>query len=597
MRFSFDKALVPLLGAVVLSSAALSGVAGVKDVDSRVLTSGGCTVKLRVDVTDGAAHPSEVLYEIGPMRLTLRRAGSPEWSKDYDLRQGNYFNFPLADGTCPVLEATIPGRSGRVGIPIGALSRPSGVHDVTLNLSPVHWTICVDGLQDDDMPPVPVAVAWPDVVEEKIHSRRVKHAEFFAPALPDALPKMPDSRRIERSVQYWTPRDPNAWVGDVVLGMWKGRFHLFYLFDRRHHHSGANAGRHFFAHMSSADLVHWDEHPHALTNEKWWETMGTGTPFDYQGKLYLAYGLHTPAVTNSPAYPKGGTYAYSEDGIHFTKSNVIFHKTQNPTIFNYGDGLLWLIAGHSGMGGIWTSDRLDGWKPLDMKVPARGDCPCLVVWNGHHYLFQGFDRFAYSPTGAPGSWVDWAKEGLAPYEGLCVPMVAPFGDNRRIMAGWLTHPSGWGWMASSFGGWLVFRELVQHSDGTLGTKWVPEIKPPTSPRTYTVQPGREFKLVFPSADGKSPAHVFAIDPSEKTMSFSEDVESPNFGYVNNNLPWHTQNIRVGNCPAYDKPYEVKVVSHYDRKGDTTIFDAEVGAERTIISRRAGRFQNPQVKGK
>jgi len=129
-----------------------------------------------------------------------------------------------------------------------------------------------------------------------------------------------DVRPIARSVQYWTPGDHNAWVGDVALGFHKGRFHVFYLYDRRHHASKAGAAGHCFAHISSADLVHWDEHPHAVPIENWWETLGTGTPFEYDGKLYLAYGLHTSRCTKDPKYPIGATYAVSEDGIHFTKS-------------------------------------------------------------------------------------------------------------------------------------------------------------------------------------------------------------------------------------------------------------------------------------
>lgn len=99
-----------------------------------------------------------------------------------------------------------------------------------------------------------------------------------------------------------------------------------------------------------------------------------------------------------------------------------------------------------------------------MEKFRQGDCPCPFEWNGHHYLFQGFYQFAYSPSGAPGTYEDWSKDGRAPYEGLSVPMVASFSGNRRILAGWLNPLQGWG-------GWLVFRELIQNADGTLGMKW------------------------------------------------------------------------------------------------------------------------------
>ena len=79
--------------------------------------------------------------------------------------------------------------------------------------------------------------------------------------------------------------------------------------------------------------------------ENWWETLGTGTPFEYGGKLHLAYGLHTSRCTKDPRYPMGATYAVSEAGVHFTKSGRIIHETQNPTIYNRPDGTLGLVAG------------------------------------------------------------------------------------------------------------------------------------------------------------------------------------------------------------------------------------------------------------
>ena len=38
-------------------------------------------------------------------------------------------------------------------------------------------------------------------------------------------------------------------------------------------------GGHCFAHLSSRDLVHWEEHPLAVPLDDWWTTIGTGTPF------------------------------------------------------------------------------------------------------------------------------------------------------------------------------------------------------------------------------------------------------------------------------------------------------------------------------
>ena len=542
----------------------------------------GFTIRCQVDFSNVTAY--EPLYEVGPVRagftpvrLAFRIAGRTKGLEQYDNRLGNYLNFPLPDGSCPVIEATLCARGGRVGIPLGALARTDGVHEVTLNFSPPHWTICVDGVQDDDMPPAPDAVAGLLDPKERTLSPRVKKAEFTSPARPDALPQMPDSRRITRSIQYWTPDDPNAWVGDVAPGLWRGRLHVFYLFDRRHHGSGGGTGRHYFAHLSTADLVKWDEHPHAVPIEEWWETLGTGTPFVKDGKLHLAYGLHTSRLTKDPAYPIGGTYAESEDGIHFVKSGKIITEAQNPSIYNIPGGGFELVTSYGGVKGIFRSDDLVNWKLYDDKLPFRGDCPSLFDWHGHRYLLQGFTKMAYSPDGSPGSFIDWTNEPDIAYEGLSVPMIVPWKGDRRLYIGWMRHLAGWG-------GWLVFRELVFYPDGHLGLKWVPEIQPPVPPVIYRAQAGERLVRKF-VAEGNRPALVLTVDPMRREASFADDVPAPKFA-----LPHQAENFKVGGLRCVAGAYEVKLVVWYDSKADATIFDAEIGGERTMICRRPGKFK-------
>ncbi len=542
----------------------------------------GFTVRCQVDFSNVTAY--EPLYEVGPVRpgftpvrLAFRIAGRTKGLEQYDNRLGNYLNFPLPDGSCPVIEATLCARGGRVGIPLGALARTDGVHEVTLNFSPPHWTICVDGVQDDDMPPAPDAVAELLDAKERTLSPRVKKAEFTAPARLDALPQMPDSRRITRSIQYWTPDDPNAWVGDVAPGLWRGRLHVFYLFDRRHHGSGGGTGRHYFAHLSTADLANWDEHPHAVSIEEWWETLGTGTPFVKDGKLHLAYGLHTSRLTKDPAYPIGGTYAESEDGIHFFKSRKIITGAQNPSIYNNPGGGFELVTSYGGQKGIFRSDDLVNWKLYDDKLPFRGDCPSLFDWHGHRYLLQGFTKMAYSPDGAPGTFIDWTNEPDIAYEGLSVPMVVPWKNDRRLYIGWMRHLAGWG-------GWLVFRELIAYPDGHLGLKWVPEIKPPVEPLVYRAGAGERFVRKF-AAEGNGPALVLTVDPAKREASFADDVPQPKF-----DLPSKAENFKIGGLRCVGGAYEVKLVVWYDSKSDATIFDAEIGGERTMICRRAGKYR-------
>ena len=56
------------------------------------------------------------------------------------------------------------------------------------------------------------------------------------------------------------------------------------------------------------------------------------------------------------------------------------------------------------------------------------------------------------------------------------------------------------------------------------------------------------------------------------------------------LPHKAENFKIGGLRCIDGAYEVKLVVWYDRKADATIFDAEIGGERTMICRRAGKFR-------
>ncbi len=535
----------------------------------------GFTVNLKIDF--GSVKGGETLYEVGPVRLMLRCAGENPGLAGYDRTQGNYLNFPLPDGTCPVIEATIAERAGRVGVPLGVLENAEGIHDVTLDFSPVKWAIAVDGRHVDDEFPIPACpVAWPDEAQERILSPRVRAAAFVSPAKPDAVPELRAPRPVARPIQYWTPDGHNQWVGDVAPAFLDGKLHVFYLVDRRHHGSGAGTGRHQFAHLVTEDLVHWTELPFAVPIREAWQTVGTGTPFLKDGHLALAFGWHTSRFPQFAGKPIGGTYALSTDGIHFANSGVMISDAQNPSIYNRPEGGYELVTSYGGSIGIFRSRDLLKWTLFDVKLPFRGDCPSLFDWHGQRYLLQGFTNMAYSPDGAPGSFVNWTNEPDVLYEGLSVPMVTAWKGDRRLYIGWLNHLFGWG-------GWLVFHEVVAYPDGRLGLKWVPEIAPPTPSRTYRVARGTRFVHRF-RPQGKGPVLVLTVDPAARTASFADDVPGAVFGAAH-----HARNMRIGGVRGLNVDYEVKVVVHYDPKSNATLFDTEIAGQRTLICRREGRF--------
>ena len=91
----------------------------------------GFAARMRVDLRDAAAD--EPLVEAGPLRLALRMAGRTPGLERYDRDAGNYLAFPMPDGSCPVVEATLAGL--RVGIPLGILAQPGGVRDVAVRVA------------------------------------------------------------------------------------------------------------------------------------------------------------------------------------------------------------------------------------------------------------------------------------------------------------------------------------------------------------------------------------------------------------------------------------------------------------------------------
>ena len=597
----------------------------------------GFHVELEIDLANVRA--AERLYAIpGALELYLRPADTENRKllRGYDTGRGNYVNFPLPDGSCPILEAKVAGPAGRVGIPLGALKQPLGVKKVTLNYTGAHWQIGVDGLMDEDFPFS--ELAWPDDgAFAWTCSDRVKSAAF-APACVEDLGRArfraSNSLKVDKPIQFFTPPDHDTWVGDVALGFHEGRFHVFYLLDRRHHQSKAGRGGHYFAHLSSTDLRTWYEHPPAAALDEKWESHGTGTPFAWQGKYYLAYGLHTvrtiarekttaPVMYEyrekhgkegrfkmadlAPRVPQGGTYAVSEDGgITFRKSYELFTTAQNPTVYNRWDGKLGL-ADYTKLN--W-SDRFGDWKVWDDKIPTHGDCPCAFEWNGHHYIIQGFFTMAYSPSGQPGTYESLEMKGEDIYDGLAVPMVAPFTGNRRILAGWINHMDGWG-------GWLCFRELVQSPDGRLGTKWLAEATLPTAPQVWTdVSAAKPFVVRFDPVSGQGAGLEFRIDPAEGRAQFSDvgaDGQAPrqkSLREILAALPPNERNIsKVSQTPAPHRggnfaiekigelgpTFGVRMVVWYDRKADVTIFDAEIAGRRTLVCRRKGEYRNAAAR--
>lgn len=125
-----------------------------------------------------------------------------------------------------------------------------------------------------------------------------------------------------------------------------------------------------------------------------------------------------------------------------------------------------LTDGRDGCLAQLSSTDLRSWTLRDpFLIPGRvTDCPDYFEWNGWHYLFA---EFVYWVSRQPnGPWIAPESDRL---DVLYVPKTAAFTGGRRIYVSWI--PDG-GW-----GGNAVFRELIQHEDGALGTKFPAEMIP------------------------------------------------------------------------------------------------------------------------
>ena len=565
----------------------------------------------------------ETLLEFpGALKVFVRDIDADPAPSEYDTRSGNYTNFPMADGRHLVVEALMPGPTGRIGIPLGLLDLANPVKEIAVGCDGVKYSIVIDGHVDQDFPFD--NLFWPKgaLATDKARVANVSFARHADPSIPPA-PQRP--RPIDGTIQFWNPEGHNQWLGDVVVANFDGSVHVFYLIDRRHHNSKGGRGGHWFEHFASANLVDWTELPAAVQMDKREEYIGTGTPLFHEGRYYLAYGLHTrrhvpESGTTEPeqaAYlkehghegvfrmadlhglPMGGSYVVSDDAIHFTKSNILISSDQNPSLYRRDDGLIGLGRRDS----LWYSDHLGEWKLWDADTPTFGDCPCPFSWNGWHYVIQGFCTMGVSPNGRPGTYADVVAAGDDIYDGLSVPMVVPYGNNRRLIAGWINHIYGWG-------GWFCIRELIQYPDGNLGMKWVPEIKHPTPPVDYSLGAGERFAIRLEDATGRGAPFEFSVDPAGRRAQFAtlgDDGAAPRIPTLSEATadydpprerihkgrkyrPDDAGDFAIGHIRGLEGPYGVRVVVHFDAKSGITLVDAEIAGQRTMVTRRLGNYR-------
>ena len=590
------------------------------------------TVKFTVDLKkfDG----ERIILDI-PNVLTVRLRQHDR----RDRRGQNYPAFPMPDGSVPILEAAVVLHSAEhpdwknlgVGIPLAMLKNPQGLHEVVLDFTGVLWTLYVDGRRLDNN----FGFGYPRWTEQntwKIDPQYVTAASVYLPGIK-AQKKQADTPDTSPNIQYWTPPGHNCWVGDVAALSYKGRYHVFYLYDRRHHGSKFGCGGHYFEHLSTADFKTWTEHEAAAAIDEQWETIGTGTPFVFNDQLCLSYGLHTTRIypqdrttlpaqwdylkkngrtgkfdrATTPGVPAGATYAVSADGVNFKKSGIMFHPCENPSVYTDPGGKLRMMANYRS-NGIWESDSIDGgWRCVSPGFPHGGDCTFFFRWGRYDYIIGGFTGLWSKPADAT-NYEDVVRKGLDFYDGSNVPSIAEIAGGRFLMAAWIPI-RGWG-------GNLIIRELVQYPDGRIGSKWMKEITPRTDAaatlaakiaETTTLPAGdKSFLLTFdvqPAQAGKGTLGIsFLPEAGEQAaceLQIRLDDLRAQFGrglltgfagdeksLRQRGSPHGVGNYAIDNLIGVHKPFAVRVIVKGCDKIGGSLIDAEIAGQRTMISYRA-----------
>jgi beta-fructofuranosidase len=301
-------------------------------------------------------------------------------------------------------------------------------------------------------------------------------------------------------MQYFKPAAPHLFVGDCMPFYHDGCFHIYYLQDEGHHQALGGLGGHQWAHAATTDLVHWTHHPLALAlTEDEERSICTGSVFWHDGTYYAFHAVRRPDWTQRLGV------ATSADGVTFTKLPVPPHAEpapgydprhyRDPMVFQEPDSgrFHMLVTAHytdyavPPLGNCLAhlvSPDLTTWTLQEpFMVPGFLDapeCPDYFEWNGFYYLvFSNRLQARYRVARAPlGPWQTPAVDVLDGPWGR-VMKTAAYHDNRRLGAAWLgTRVDNQDAGRLQWGGHLFFRELVQASDGTLSTRFVPELALP-----------------------------------------------------------------------------------------------------------------------
>lgn len=416
---------------------------------------------------------------------------------------------------------------------------------------------CRDTSRFDDEPPMPV-VEQPggDVVEEPSAGN---YDEQYRPQI------------------HYTPA--RNWVNDPNgLVYADGTYHMFYQYNP----SGNVWGNMSWGHAVSADLVHWQEKPVALTGDELGAIFSGSAVVDRNNTAGFGKDAIVALYTSADIFQQQ-SLAYSVDGGEtFTKyadnpvianSNAEF---RDPKVFWHEESGQWIMALALG----WNygvefqgSTDLKHWSKLsEFKCPVercnkgQWECPDLLRME-----YQGAEKWVLlvsvnpgGPAGGSGTmyftgdfdgttftadsreyplWVDYGSDNYAGVTWSGLP------DGRQVMIGWMNNWNYAGdvpcnpWRSAftlprelklieSEGGLLLASTVVAEVDDIAG-EWVeaaPGKLPASDAYHLKVTAPREGNTSFSLANSGGERVVFSVNGSAGKLLVSRNAATGATGF-------------------------------------------------------------------
>ncbi len=289
--------------------------------------------------------------------------------------------------------------------------------------------------------------------------------------IPCEMPVPPVQTGSFVGAEGWRPGG-GVFVGDCMPFVHGDRYHVLYLWDRHHHRSKWGRGAHQWAHISSADLVHWDIHPMAVAIDDPMEgSICTGSHIYDRGRHYLYY-----TVRKSDWSPATIERSVSDDGLHYEKDRTFRFtlseaydraSARDPKVVRGDDGRMHMFVTTSetatGNGALahLVSDNGDDWQEIGSIYVApdrdQPECSDYFYYHGKYYLIfshHGRAQYRYSDRPFDG----WIVPENPEIPCSSVPKAGIF-DDRILFAGFRG--------IDGYAGVMTFMEADTDRDGVM----------------------------------------------------------------------------------------------------------------------------------